>query len=112
MQCQKCPNSHLVATREQTSEVDRCKACGGIWFDHHELIPLLHESLPELTALRGKGAPQGLNQKHGQCPRDNAGLLRVSSALGRSVILDACSECRGIWLDGGEFDTLLKSVAR
>ena len=112
MQCPKCPNSPLVATRVQTIEVDRCKACGGIWFDNHELIPLLHESISDLAALRGKSTPRGANQKHGQCPRDNAGLLRVSSALGRSVILDTCPECRGIWLDGGEFDTLLKGVAR
>ena len=112
MQCPKCPTSPLVATRVQTTEVDRCKACGGIWFDNHELVPLLHESISDLAALRGKGTPRGVNQKHGRCPRDNAELLRVSSALGRSVILDTCPECQGIWLDGGEFDTLLKSVAR
>ncbi len=112
MQCPKCPNSPLVATRVQDIEVDRCQTCGGIWFDNHELIPLLHERIADLAALRGKGTPPGANQKHGQCPRDSAGLIRVSSALGRSVILDTCPECRGIWLDGGEFDTLLKSVAR
>lgn len=112
MQCPKCPNSPLVATRVQAIEVDRCKACGGIWFDNHELVPLLHESLPEFMALRGKSVLRGVNQKHGRCPRDNAELLRVSSALGRSVVLDTCPECRGIWLDGGEFDTLLESVAR
>lgn len=112
MQCPKCPNSPLVATPVQAIEVDRCKACGGIWFDNHELIPLLHEKISDLAALQGKSVSRGANQKHGLCPRDNAGLLRVSSALGRSVILDTCPECRGIWLDGGEFDTLLKSVAQ
>ena len=112
MQCPKCPNSPLVATRVQATEVDRCKACGGIWFDQHELIPLLHERISDLAALQGKSALRGVNQQHGQCPRDNAELLRVSSALVRAVILDACPECRGIWLDGGEVDTLLKSVAR
>ncbi len=112
MQCPKCPNSPLVAKRVQTIEVDHCKTCGGIRFDNHELVPLLHERISDLAALRGKGTPRGVNQQHGQRPRDNAGLLRVTSALGRSVILDACPECRGIWLDGGEFDTLFKGVAR
>ena len=112
MQCPKCPNSPLAATHVHAIEIDCCEACGGIWFDNHELIPVLHESLPELTALRGRSAPQHVNQKHGQCPRDAAGLLRVSSALGPSVILDTCPQCQGIWLDGGEFDTLLKSVTR
>ena len=112
MQCPKCPNSLLVATRVRTIEVDRCKACGGMWFDNHELIPLLHESISDLATLQGKSALRGVNQQHGRCPRDNTGLLRVSSALGRSVILDTCPTCQGIWLDDGEFDTLLKSVAR
>ena len=112
MQCPKCPNSPLVATRVQDIEVDRCQTCEGIWFDNYELIPLLHERIADLAALRGKSTPPGANQKHGQCPRDSAGLIRVSSALGRSVILDTCPECRGVWLDGGEFDTLLKSVDR
>ena len=112
MQCPKCPKSPLVATRVQAIEVDRCKTCGGIWFDNHELIPLLHERRADLAALRGRSDARGVNQKHGQCPRDSADLIRVSSALGRSVILDTCPECQGIWLDGGEFDTLLKDVAR
>ena len=112
MQCPKCPATALVATRVQAIEVDRCETCGGIWFDNHELIPLLHESVPELTALRGRSAPAGVNQKHGQCPRDSTGFIRVSSALGNSVIVDTCPKCQGIWLDGGEFDTLLKAVNR
>lgn len=111
MQCPKCPNSPLVATRVQATQVDRCQTCGGIWFDNHELISLLHEKISDLAALRGKSVPRGVNQKHGRCPRDHAGLIRVSSALGRSVILDTCPECQGIWLDGGEFDTLLKGAA-
>ncbi|MEX0803873.1 MAG: zf-TFIIB domain-containing protein [Candidatus Binatia bacterium] len=32
--------------------------------------------------------------------------MRVYSSIDRSVILDACAECRGIWLDGGEFEKL------
>ena len=108
----KMSEQSLVATRVQDIEVDRCQACGGIWFDNHELIPLLHERIADLAALRGKSTPPGVNQKHGQCPRDSSGLIRVSSVLGRSVILDTCPECRGIWLDGGEFDALLGSVAR
>jgi Zn-finger nucleic acid-binding protein len=26
--------------------------------------------------------------------------------VNKSVILDACPDCRGIWLDGGEFEKL------
>ncbi len=41
MQCPKCPNSPLVATRVQAIEVDRCKACGRIWLDGGEFDTLL-----------------------------------------------------------------------
>ena len=112
MQCPKCPRSPLVPTHVQAIEVDRCEMCGGIWFDKYELIPVLHESLPELTTLRGRSAPGRMNQKHGRCPQDAAGLIRVSSTFGNSVIVDTCPQCQGVWLDGGEFDSLLKGVAR
>jgi Zn-finger nucleic acid-binding protein len=32
--------------------------------------------------------------------------MRVYSAVERTVVIDACPECRGIWLDGGEFEKL------
>lgn len=112
MQCPKCLNTSLVTDRVQAIDVDRCERCGGIWFDDQELITLLHESLPQLTPLRGRTAPEGLNRKHGVCPQDATELLRVSSALGHTVVVDSCPQCRGIWLDGGEFGTLLKSIGR
>ncbi len=110
MQCPKCPASTLVSTAVQEIVVDRCENCGGIWFDDQELVQVLHESRYRLGALRGRTAPEGLNQKRSRCPRDGTQLLRVASALGYTVVLDSCPQCRGVWLDGGELDTLLKTV--
>jgi Zn-finger nucleic acid-binding protein len=47
-----------------------------------------------------------LEGKKGFCPRDASELLRVYSSINRSVVIDACADCRGIWLDGGEFEKL------
>ena len=38
-------------------------------------------------------------------PGGRAGLS-VYSAIEKTVIIDACPDCRGIWLDGGEFAKL------
>ena len=50
MQCPKCPGSRLVASRVGDIELDRCEQCGGIWFDKHELVPVLRENVPHRTA--------------------------------------------------------------
>jgi Zn-finger nucleic acid-binding protein len=86
--------------------VDRCSSCNGIWFDARELSQLLVEDAKQVASLRRGSAKDEAGGRKGLCPRDASDLLRVYSAIDRSVILDACAECRGIWLDGGEFDKL------
>jgi Zn-finger nucleic acid-binding protein len=38
-------------------EIDRCRHCGGIFFDHHELPAVLARSRTQLARLRGGGKP-------------------------------------------------------
>ncbi len=39
-----------------------------------------------------------------RCPNDGARLVEVERA---GVLIDACPDCRGIWLDRGELDKIL-----
>jgi Zn-finger nucleic acid-binding protein len=39
-----------------------------------------------------------------RCPNDGARLVEIERS---EVLLDACPECRGIWLDRGELDKIL-----
>jgi Zn-finger nucleic acid-binding protein len=39
-----------------------------------------------------------------RCPNDGSRLVEVERA---DVLIDACPECRGIWLDRGELDKIL-----
>ena len=39
-----------------------------------------------------------------RCPNDNARLVELDRA---GVLIDACPECRGVWLDRGELDKIL-----
>lgn len=86
--------------------VDRCSACDGIWFDAQELNQLLAEDARQVASLSRGSENELADGKKGHCPRGGETLMRVYSAVDRTVIIDACPECRGIWLDGGEFKKL------
>jgi Zn-finger nucleic acid-binding protein len=89
--------------------LERCSSCSGIWFDMRELSQLLEQDAREVASLRRGRHNQELEGKKGFCPRDGSELLRVYSSINQSVIIDACADCRGIWLDHGEFDKLFSA---
>jgi Zn-finger nucleic acid-binding protein len=39
-----------------------------------------------------------------RCPSDGSRLVEVERS---SVLIDACPQCRGVWLDRGELDKIL-----
>ena len=106
IKCPKCETDSLKEFAVQGVRVDRCASCSGTWFDARELSQLLAEDSQHVSSLRRGTARDEAGGKKGMCPRDAVDLLRVFSAIDRSVILDACPECHGIWLDGGEFEKL------
>jgi hypothetical protein len=50
---------------------------------------LLAEDARRVAELRRDGNDARLDDKRGRCPRDSAELLRMYSAIDRSVTLDA-----------------------
>lgn len=107
MNCPKCETSQLQAVRIRDVEVDRCARCQGIWFDERELAQILQFDARELRPLAGS-EDDHRNRQLGQCPRDATPLLRAYSAVNAAVVVDTCTECRGVWLDGGELARLQK----
>jgi Zn-finger nucleic acid-binding protein len=112
MKCPKCKTETLDEFVVHGVPVDRCSSCNGIWFDARELHRLLAEEGRHVASLRRGNAKDEAGGKKGFCPRDASELLRVFSTIDRSVILDACPECHGIWLDGGEFEKLFAARPR
>jgi Zn-finger nucleic acid-binding protein len=112
MKCPKCKTESLREFSVEGTMVDRCSSCEGIWFDAQELIELLAEDARYVAELRVGDVKQNADGRKGACPRDAAELMRVYSSIDRSVVLDACPECRGIWLDGGEFEKLFAAPRR
>jgi Zn-finger nucleic acid-binding protein len=89
--------------------LERCSSCSGIWFDARELSQLLEQDARQLSSLRRGRDIKELEGKRGFCPRDGSELLRVHGSINQSVIIDACADCRDLWLDGGEFDKLFSA---
>jgi Zn-finger nucleic acid-binding protein len=106
MKCPKCETESLSEFSVEGVAVDRCSSCNGIWFDAQELNELLAEDARQVATLRRGGENERADDKRGKCPRDGTELLRVYSSMDRSVVLDACADCHGIWLDSGEFQKL------
>ena len=44
-----------------------------------------------------------------RCPNDGARLVEIVRS---GVLLDACPECRGVWLDRGELDKKMEGRRR
>ncbi len=107
MTCPKCESDSLAAVTIDGVEVDQCADCSGIWFDEKELGSLLKHKPSELKPLLGHKGSEALNQQKGRCPRDCADLLRLFSSRDKTLVIDLCPKCRGIWLDGGELDRLV-----
>ncbi|MFN0060997.1 MAG: zf-TFIIB domain-containing protein [Myxococcaceae bacterium] len=76
-------------------EVDRCLACGGTWFDCGELERVLEKPL---TEERFEGHTER------RCPVCTLTLTTVF--LPSAVPAEACTSCRGLYLDDDELETL------
>lgn len=87
---------------------DVCPTCAGIWLDEYELaevgdalggLPFRVEEIAEL------GSPA---KNIARCPRCKATPSEISVL---DVAIDVCAGCRGVWLDGAEYEALAAAAA-
>ncbi len=88
--CPRCKERLEPFTRKGMI-LDRCRACAGLWYDDGELTADLGLS----RRLRAKeGTPSDL-----RCPRcPDRGLFSIAYPK-TPVMIDACADCNGVWLD-------------
>lgn len=103
MKCPKCSEA-MQALVQDGVEVDRCTACGGIWFDILEAEDLKRlrgsETIDSGSELTGKEQNKIDAIK---CPRDSAAMLRMVVSGQPHIWYEACPVCHGTYFDAGEF---------
>jgi Zn-finger nucleic acid-binding protein len=110
-------------------EIDRCPSCLGAFLDHGELERMENagrgKGRPKPSAIdfvrrayehgrRVSGAASEPEREALDCPRclevqpeaDMIIMFEREWSIGTMVHVDVCLECRGVWLDPGELETL------
>lgn len=124
MLCPHCGGRLLSQVWGELS-LDRCQSCGGLWMTDQVLARLLAQDPPpppDAQSFSGReqarfallevapvqSAP-AVNQR--LCPLCHQPLDPYESAYSSGVYLHKCRSCRGVWLDGGQWDTLTRFLS-
>ena len=114
----KCPRDATTLQPfmvEGRIEVGRCSSCRGLWLDKGELEQLQetierdHGNLTDvLKDTVGASFDQVRQERQGpaRCPRCDAEMETREYGYNSQVMIDACPEGCGVWLDNGELERL------
>ena len=104
MKCPACTNEFSKKSVANI-ELDVCdNGCGGIWFDQFEFKKFDETSEPDAESLLHLNVKAKVPLKSQLvCPKCQPQLMmRHFSSVKKSVSVDECPNCAGIWLDAGE----------
>ena len=111
--CPRC-GTGLRAEKMGAVVVDGCESCGGLWFDADELGQLAACGQESVTAAEGVFEPPtgaaADSSAEMQCPRCSVPLYGFEFRHTPGVTLDACPQCRGIWVDDRELEALAQRM--
>lgn len=110
MKCPACQNPLQKKNAGADLTLDICYGgCGGIWFDYTEL-ERASASAPAATTLHSIWQVSSNAAQPGRtrsCPRcSEQALERQWFSQSKSVEIDQCPQCRGVWLDAEEFSKI------
>ena len=112
-----CPNKHqeLEKALFHNVEVDYCPDCLGVWFEQDELRWARDDKDKQLNWLdfdiwRDKGRFK-ISESDRHCPYCRTGFVEVNYDES-SVKIDFCKNCKGVWLDRGEFKQIIIYLKR
>ncbi|MDB6133708.1 MAG: hypothetical protein JWM59_1951 [Verrucomicrobiales bacterium] len=110
----KCPSCDHTLFEKNAGGVllDLCHGgCGGIWFDARELEGLNARGAASLHTVWRMDHQTRPADKVLLCPRcGDQALERKWFSEAKSVEIDQCPSCAGIWLDDGEFSKIAEEV--
>jgi Zn-finger nucleic acid-binding protein len=101
-------------TYEGDVQVDLCASCGGLWLDRGELEAIQqtveHDCSDTLNEIGGAAGAYELARQKAlpgiACPRCRRPLVAREYGYCSQILIDACPDCEGVWLDGGEMQAL------
>lgn len=110
MNCPRCSTPlHEVTPGPELPSVhgQGCAHCHGVWLEARDV-----ERLGQTVEVRWIEVrhlpPDAIQEAPLTCPRcePEQPLSKSGSARDRRVVLDVCSACHGVWLDGGELEAI------
>ena len=113
MICPVCKKDTLVIEYKHI-ELDYCQNCKGTWFDAGELELLLEKGGLKRTAsflahVFGQHEATTSEKKH-RCPICGKSMRKVEIGNEKRILVDVCETGHGLWLDGGEVNSLVKII--
>ena len=111
LQCPRCQQP-MRPERHRSIEIDRCTACGDLWFDRTELTTFVADKTPGLGKLK-LGSPRkipGEPDSHLTCPRCGASSLEPYEWDGHRF--SRCEGCSGVHLGSTALDGIIADIDR
>lgn len=115
MQCPKCKHSLGEVTLAPGLVAPHCDECDGHWLRGYEYAQWQRSQPKAIAALERLAildqetwTPAPQDTKAALCPECGRYLSRVRVGWLSSFYLDRCTDCEGIWCDGGEWALLGK----
>ncbi len=108
MRCPKC-RADMEPIEFDGTEIDRCKTCGGIWFDAGEIEVMRDKQAAAAIDTGDASVGKKSNAIDDYpCPRCSGTMVRVVDPQQTHIWYETCSGCSGSFLDAGELLDLSK----
>lgn len=107
MQCPRC-NIPLRELEIKGITVDTCDQCSGLWLDDKELNKVKNSDEIQLDPISKKIE----NDEPVTCLRCGNQTEKINYSYSSGIIIDKCPVCYGVWLDGGEFASIIEFLKK
>ncbi len=113
MKCPSCENQEIQSCQIGPVKIDSCEKCGGLWFDTDELrkvkdIKISDANWFDIDLWKDESKFSSVVAEK-TCPKCEKALYRIKYD-NSDIEIDICKDCKGIWLDKGEFEKVLKYI--